>query len=102
MRYNSRCYVPKELETNLEKLNFDEKVVKNITRKLQTISVSGTVKIMKHFPGIQNLKSNLELFVLCSLTFYFVILKHLFALSLFYCLEPNYMYCTYYCLNGIF
>ena len=28
-------------------LNFDEKEVKNITRKLQTISVSGTVKIVK-------------------------------------------------------
>ena len=29
-------YVPKELKTNLEALNFDEKEVRNITRKLQT------------------------------------------------------------------
>ena len=40
-------YVPKELTTNLEKLNFNEKEVKSISRKLQTITVSGTVKIMK-------------------------------------------------------
>ena len=41
------------LKTNLEKLNFNEKEVKNITRKLQTISVSGTVKIMKTFMGFK-------------------------------------------------
>ena len=46
-------YVPKELKTNLEKLNFNEKEVKSITRKLQTISVSGTVKIMKTFMGFK-------------------------------------------------
>ena len=46
-------YVPKELKTNLEKLNFNEKEVKSITRKLQTISVSGTVKIMKTFMGLK-------------------------------------------------
>ena len=46
-------YAPKELKTNLEKLNFDEKEVINITRKLQTISVSGTVKIMKTFMGFK-------------------------------------------------
>ena len=44
-------YVPKELKSNLEKLNFNEKGVKIIARKLQTISVSGTVKIMKPFVG---------------------------------------------------
>ena len=42
-------YIPKELKTNLEKLNFNEKEVKNIARKVQTISVSGSVKIMKTF-----------------------------------------------------
>ena len=46
-------YVPKELKTNLEKLNFNENEVKSITRKLQTISVSGTVKIMKTFMGFK-------------------------------------------------
>ena len=46
-------YVPKELKTNLEKLNFNEKEVKSITRQLQTISVSGTVKIMKTFMGFK-------------------------------------------------
>ena len=53
-------YVSKDLKTNLEKLNFDEKEVKSITRKLQTISVSRTVKIMTNY-GIQSVKSNLEL-----------------------------------------
>ena len=46
-------YVPKELKTNLEKLNFNENEVKSITRKLQTISVSGTVQIMKTFMGFK-------------------------------------------------
>ena len=46
-------YVPKELKSNLEKLNFNENEVKSITRKLQTISVSGTVKIMKTFMGFK-------------------------------------------------
>ena len=46
-------YVPKELKTNLEKLNFNEKEVKSITRKLQIISVSGTVKIMTTFMGFK-------------------------------------------------
>ena len=43
--------VPKELKIPLDKLNFDEKEVQNITRKLHTISVSETVKIMKAFMG---------------------------------------------------
>ena len=42
-------YIPKELKANLEKLNFDEKEAQNIDRKLQTISVSGTIKIVKTF-----------------------------------------------------
>ena len=46
-------YVPKDLKTNLEKLNFNEKEIANITRKLQTISVSGTVKIVKMFMGFK-------------------------------------------------
>ena len=46
-------FFPKELKTNLEKLNFDEKEVENITRKVQTISASGTVKIMKTFMGFK-------------------------------------------------
>ena len=46
-------YVPKDLKTNLEKLNFNEKEIKTITRKLQTISVSGTVKIVKTFMGFK-------------------------------------------------
>ena len=44
-------YVPREFKTNLETLNFDENEAHNITRKLQTISVSGSVKIMKTFKG---------------------------------------------------
>lgn len=46
-------YVPKDLKINLEKLNFNEKEVKAMTRKLQTISVSGTVKIVKTFMGFK-------------------------------------------------
>ena len=46
-------YVPKELKTSLEKLSFYEKEVENITRKVQTISVSGTVKIMKTVMGFK-------------------------------------------------
>ena len=46
-------YVPKELKTNLEKLNFNEKEVESITRILQIMSVSGTVKIMKTFMGLK-------------------------------------------------
>ena len=46
-------YVPKELKTKLEKLNFNENEVKSITRKLQTISASATVKIMKTFMGFK-------------------------------------------------
>ena len=45
--------VPKELKTNLEKLNFNEKEVERITRKLQGISVSDTVKSMKTFLGFK-------------------------------------------------
>ena len=51
----------KELKTNLENVNFDEKEVQDIKRKLQTISISGTVKIMNTFMGIQSVKSSLEL-----------------------------------------
>ena len=46
-------YVLKDLKTNLEKLNFKEKEIKTITSKLQTISVSGTVKIVKEFMGFK-------------------------------------------------
>ena len=46
-------FVTKELKTNLETLNFDEKEVQNITRKLHTTSVSGTLKIMKKFLGFK-------------------------------------------------
>ena len=46
-------YVLKDLKTNLEKLNFKEKEIKAITSKLQTISVSGTVKIVKTFMGFK-------------------------------------------------
>ena len=46
-------YVPNELKTNLEKLNFNEKEVKSTTRKLQTISASGTVTVMKTFIGFK-------------------------------------------------
>ena len=46
-------YVPKDLKTNLKKLNFNEKETKTITRKLQTISISGTVKITKTFMGFK-------------------------------------------------
>ena len=45
--------VPKELKTNLEKLNSDEKEVKSITTKLQIRSVSGTVKIIETFMGFK-------------------------------------------------
>ena len=98
----------KELKTNLENVNFDEKEVQDIKRKLQTISISGTVKIMNTFMGIQSVKSSLELIdvfypqVLCSSTFYFLILKYLFVLSLFFCLEPDDFYCTYNCSHGIY
>ena len=44
-------YIPKDLKTNLEKLIFNEKEIVNITRKLQTISLSGTAKIVKTFIG---------------------------------------------------
>ena len=46
-------YIPKDLKPNLEKLNFNEKEIKTITRELQTISVSGTVKIVKTFVGFK-------------------------------------------------
>ena len=36
-------YVPNDLKANLEKLNFNDNEIKAISRKLQTISVSGTV-----------------------------------------------------------
>ena len=40
-------YFPTGLKTNQDKLSFDEKEIQNIRRKLKTISVSGTVKIME-------------------------------------------------------
>ena len=46
-------YVPKDLKTNLEKLNCNEKEIKTITRMLQAISVSGTVKIIRTFMGFK-------------------------------------------------
>ena len=42
------CYVPKDLQTNLEKLNLMKRNRKR-HQKLQTISVSGTVTIVKTF-----------------------------------------------------
>ena len=42
-------FIPKDLKTSLESLNFDKKEVKCIIRKLQATAVSGTVKIVKTF-----------------------------------------------------
>ena len=46
-------YVTNDLKANLEKLNFNDSEIKAISRKLQTISVSGTVKIVKTFIGFK-------------------------------------------------
>ena len=46
-------YVPNDLKANLEKLNFNDNEIKTISRKLQTISVSETVKIVKTFIGFK-------------------------------------------------
>ena len=42
-------FVLNDLKTSLGNLNFDKKETKNLIRKLQTITVSGTVKIVKTF-----------------------------------------------------
>ena len=42
-------FVPKDLKTSLGNLYFDKKETKSLIRKLQTITVSGTVKIVKTF-----------------------------------------------------
>ena len=42
-----------KIKANLEKLNFNDSEIKAISRKLQTISVSGTVKIVKTFIGFK-------------------------------------------------
>ena len=42
-------FVPNNLKTSLGNLNFDKKETKCLIRKLQTITVSGTVKIVKTF-----------------------------------------------------
>ena len=42
-------FIPKDLKTLLESLNFDKKEVKCTIRKLKAIAVSGTVKIVKTF-----------------------------------------------------
>ena len=45
--------VPKEVKINLEEFNFDENEIKSIPRKLQTVSVTGTVKIMTTFMAVK-------------------------------------------------
>ena len=42
-------FVRNDLETSLGNLNFYKKETKSIIRKFQTITVSGTVKIVKTF-----------------------------------------------------
>ena len=42
-------FVPNDLKTSLGNLNFGKKETKVLIRKLQTITVSGTVKIVKTF-----------------------------------------------------
>ena len=65
-------YVPNDLKTNLEKLSFNEEEIVNITRKLQTISVSGTVKIVKPRLLLTILLILvLALFLVLLFTFYF-------------------------------
>ena len=41
--------VPKEFKINLEEFNFDENEIQSIPRKLHTVSITGTVKIMTTF-----------------------------------------------------
>ena len=40
-------FVPNDLKTSLGNLNFDEKETNSLIRKLQTITVSDTIKIVK-------------------------------------------------------
>ena len=42
-------FFPNDLRTSLGNLNFDKKERKNFIRKLHTITVSGTVKLVKTF-----------------------------------------------------
>ena len=42
-------FVPNDLKTSLGNLNFNKKETKSLIRKLQTIAISGTVKIVKTF-----------------------------------------------------
>ena len=42
-------FVPNDLKASLENLNFVKKETKSLIRKLQNITVSGTVKIAKTF-----------------------------------------------------
>ena len=42
-------FVPNDLKTSLKNLNFDKRETKSLIRKLQTITVSGTVKIVDTF-----------------------------------------------------
>ena len=42
-------FVPNDLKTSLGNLNFDKKETKSLIRKFQTITVLGTVKIVKTF-----------------------------------------------------
>ena len=49
----SLIYLLTYVKANLEKLNFNDNEIKAISRKLETISVSGTVKIVKTFIGFK-------------------------------------------------
>ena len=42
-------FAPNDLKMCLGNLNFDKKETESVIKKLQTISVSGTVKIVKTF-----------------------------------------------------
>ena len=42
-------FFPNDLRTSLGNLNFDKKETKSFIRKLHTITVSGTVKLVKTF-----------------------------------------------------
>ena len=46
-------FVPNDLKTSRENLNFDKKETKSLIRNLQAITVSGTVKIAKTFIGFK-------------------------------------------------
>ena len=42
-------YIPKSLKTNIKELGFNEVETRKLIRKLQNVSVIGTVKICKTF-----------------------------------------------------